>query len=112
VDLSRRSLPGEELGDLADYRLVVPTKEKSIVAWDRDHARAINMSREVARSFGIGVARVQPPLRSLNKSEHSPHVALAVDVAVQSTGHAWRRRRPAQPGQRSQDGLIARKAGK
>jgi hypothetical protein len=57
VDLSRRSLPGEELGDLADHRPVVTTKEESIVAGYLDQASAINMSDEVACSLGIGGAR-------------------------------------------------------
>src|SRR5262245_7729455 len=112
VDLSRRSLPGEELGDLADHRLVVATKEESIVAGYLDQASAINVSGEVACSLGIGVAVVQHQRRGLNRGEYTTNVELAADVAVQSTGHAWRRRRPAQPGQRSQDGLIAGKAGK
>src|SRR5262249_50564810 len=46
--------------------------------------------------LGIGVAVVKHQRRSLNKSEYATNVELAVDVAVQSTGHAWRRRRPAQ----------------
>src|SRR5215467_4112522 len=112
VDLSRRSLPGEELGDLADHRLVVAIKEESIVAGYLDQASASNMSSEVACSLGIGVAVVQHQRRSLNKSEYATNVELAVDMEAQSTGHAWSRRRPAQPSQRSQDGLIASKAGK
>src|SRR5262249_618196 len=91
VDLPRRPLPGEELGDLTDHRLVVATKEESIVAGYLDQASAVNMSGEVACSLGIGVAVVQHQRRSLNESEYATNVEFAVDGAVRKPRQSGRR---------------------